>query len=1379
MESKKIIIIAFSILLINSIAIGDVILTEDFEGDVSAWTFGTTGQENKWECGTATYYNGSKSAYISWDGGTTATYKKDAESTSWLEKEVDLTGYSNAYLSFYWKCEGQGGALPRDYGEVYVNNDRVSDYREFVSQSSWTQKTSINLSSYVGGIVTLKFKWHNNSSAGNDPPFCVDDIEITGTAGHDFATLDYATDSRSMQDTTVGVGSEVTFHIVAKNLGTVSESSPIKWICTGGSPTIDGENTGILAPNSTEHHIFSLNWTAPSSPDTCFVKFYTDLATDSDHSNDTTTVKITVLDIQSLPVIENFDTVSPPNLPTGWSVENTNTDIYTWITNIEYPYSPLNSMAIHGNPIKAMNDWFFTPPISLQSGTTYKISFWYSISDSSTEHKIEVKWGNSNSSSGMTSGPIFADTTNSTSYIRGNCNITPTSNGVYYIGWHGYGDANNSKLFIDNISITEWYEHDFATLSHSEDNRSMFDRVVTPNDSISFHIVAKNTGTSTESSPIKWTCTGGSPSSDTDENTSTLAPDSTENHIFSPVWIAPSTPGIYYVKFYTDIASDMNHFNDTTTVKITVCNPQSVPVTQDFDGVTAPDIPEGWSVESNNDDGYLWYVDDITYHSFPNDMRIFNNQYKSMDDWFFSPPLFLESGKSYNISFYYGSEGITYNQNLDVMWGTSATSEGMTQGPIFTDTTDYQGKLVFNYNSGNGTIIPTYDGVYYVGWHGYSNTPQGFLCIDDIEITQDTTHNFATLDNATDSRSMQDTTIVAGSSITFHIVAENLGTIAESSPIKWICTGGSPTSDIDENTASLSPNSTEHHIFSPSWTAPSIGGIYTVKFYTDLADDIDRSNDTTTVQITVLDMCSGLPITEDFESGFDKFDNAINNDVDWILNDSLYHSSTHSSWNSYGINNENILIQTCVMDLTSEVDPYLKFWHIAKTEGGNDKCYVDISVDLGNTWLPLPGFLYLGSALDFSTKGYFDEDSYSDWGTGDETPDNTWWKQEIFDLSGYTVASQVMLRFRLVSNSAINRYGWLIDDISIKELTVPEEPFNPNPEDYADSVCICCTNLSWTNGLGTESLDLFFGTDYSAVNSMDPSVKIIDNQYADSYTFADRLLSDTQYYWKILARNNEGETPGSLWRFTTIYCDTTKLEDFETGDFSSFSWIHSGDANWFIEDSVVCEGIYSAQSGNIGNNQTSELSINMDIELDGYITFCKKVSSESNWDKLVFYIDGVEQESWSGELDWSCAVFPVSAGLRTFKWSYEKNITGSAGDDCAWIDCICFPSAEITQPNPPENVTINIVGNDVQLNWDDVSEANIYYIYRSLYPYSGFSKIDSSFVNSYTDTDAALTSTSYFYRITADNSAKGGIFAPDIIPGSGSKARIRRKDRIK
>ena len=69
----------------------------------------------------------------------------------------------------------------------------------------------------------------------------------------------------------------------------------------------------------------------------------------------------------------------------------------------------------------------------------------------------------------------------------------------------------------------------------------------------------------------------------------------------------------------------------------------------------------------------------------------------------------------------------------------------------------------------------------------------------------------------------------------------------------------------------------------------------------------------------------------------------------------------------------------------------------------------------------------------------------------------------------------------------------------------------------------------------------------------------------------------------------------------------------------------------------------------------------------------KKVSSESGYDYLKFFIDNIEMDSWSGEDDWSLETYSISPGTHQFKWEYAKDFSVSSGADAAWIDDVVFP----------------------------------------------------------------------------------------------------------
>jgi murein tripeptide amidase MpaA len=132
-------------------------------------------------------------------------------------------------------------------------------------------------------------------------------------------------------------------------------------------------------------------------------------------------------------------------------------------------------------------------------------------------------------------------------------------------------------------------------------------------------------------------------------------------------------------------------------------------------------------------------------------------------------------------------------------------------------------------------------------------------------------------------------------------------------------------------------------------------------------------------------------------------------------------------------------------------------------------------------------------------------------------------------------------------------------------------------------------------------------------------------------------------------------------------------EDFETGNFAAMAWQMSGSLPWTITTTSPYQGTYCARSGAIGNSLSSIMSITLNVTTSGTISFHYRVSSESGWDYLRFYDNGVEKAKWSGEVPWTEAGFAVSAGTHTFSWRYTKDGSGIGGSDCAWVDLIVFP----------------------------------------------------------------------------------------------------------
>ncbi|MDP8220954.1 MAG: dockerin type I domain-containing protein, partial [Candidatus Stygibacter frigidus] len=131
-------------------------------------------------------------------------------------------------------------------------------------------------------------------------------------------------------------------------------------------------------------------------------------------------------------------------------------------------------------------------------------------------------------------------------------------------------------------------------------------------------------------------------------------------------------------------------------------------------------------------------------------------------------------------------------------------------------------------------------------------------------------------------------------------------------------------------------------------------------------------------------------------------------------------------------------------------------------------------------------------------------------------------------------------------------------------------------------------------------------------------------------------------------------------------------EGFESGDFSAYNWVLSGDAEWFVSGSYPFEGDYCAQGGNVADDQDTAIEIELEFPQDGILAFAWKVSSEANYDFLQFYLDDELFSQISGTVAWTQVGYELEAGVHSLRWNYHKDYSVSAGSDIGWIDDVFF-----------------------------------------------------------------------------------------------------------
>ena len=238
-----------------------------------------------------------------------------------------------------------------------------------------------------------------------------------------------------------------------------------------------------------------------------------------------------------------------------------------------------------------------------------------------------------------------------------------------------------------------------------------------------------------------------------------------------------------------------------------------------------------------------------------------------------------------------------------------------------------------------------------------------------------------------------------------------------------------------------------------------------------------------------------------------------------------------------------------------------------------------------------------------------------------------------------------------------------------------------------------------------------------------PTFEVYEN---DDYISIEYVSSDNAYYWDagssvIINVNVSVSEDAPVGHSSIAWLDIGSLnsdyeslmsiplnigmlmDNFESEGFSTHDWRFAGQNEWFIQGQEVFDGDFSIRSGAIGNNQTSEISVEYNVLNQGNINFFAKASSEQGnsgtiYDYLSFNIDNEQMVVIGGESDWDEYSFMVTPGLHTFRWVYEKDNAGSSGQDCAWLDNIIFPPGSI----PPLNIDFGDLNEDDNINVLDV-----------------------------------------------------------------------------
>lgn len=431
---------------------------------------------------------------------------------------------------------------------------------------------------------------------------------------------------------------------------------------------------------------------------------------------------ITTCTATNLPYSQNFDSAIEPNLPACVILQDLNGG-GSW--GILYDddvatASPPNAIYYSWNAATAGNDWFFLQGLNLVAGKTYTLNFKYKASDGPDFlENLEVKYGLEPNAAAMTSAAIFSEINISTNlddpFTNASVTFTVPADGVYYLGFRCFSDADQAFLIVDDISV------------ESCPTPTQVSAISTLPTSATVSFTSAGSSFVVEYGPAGFTPGTGATAGGGTVITGTASP-------ITITGLSADTPYDIYVRQNCTSASE---FSGNAKVSVrTLCTPTAVPYLQDFTTAVEPNVPGCTSLQDLNG-ATTWgtFTPNAAWGFNGRALRYVYDASTGGNDWFYLQGLNLTAGKQYEISYKYGSTDPLYPERMRVSIGVEAESAAMT-----TVLADYP-NIVANAAAPFAKLdrvlfsVPA-DGAYYIGFQSRSLPDQFTLYLDSIVVRE-------------------------------------------------------------------------------------------------------------------------------------------------------------------------------------------------------------------------------------------------------------------------------------------------------------------------------------------------------------------------------------------------------------------------------------------------------------------------------------------------------------------------------------------------------------------------------------------------------------------------------------------------------------------
>jgi len=406
---------------------------------------GATGASYHWAASTAAASHGPAAPHGGTYFGWLYCYLANTTYNPYYLTTAPLSLGADAKRVSYWYWIGTDTVANPLYVEISTDNQAtwttLYTHANTSNTLAWYQNT-ISLAAYANTTVYLRFKGVSNyNSAMTD--LGLDDIVVENIPAAPIFSL--TPTSWDFGQTQINTTPTKQFTISNTGGGTISVSS----INISGSYYSLTVNPAPVSLNAGQSATFTVQY-APTATGT-----HAGTVTITDNRT-VTTVNLngTCYDptVTTFPWTENFDSVTVPALPSGWTSIDNNADGDYWKTWSTYPNSSPNCASIYTDYNSANDDYLVTPPIVLTGNQ--RLKFYTRAYSTSEPDEISILLSTTTPTAAAFTNELMASTAvNYTNYTMYTVNLSAYTGTCYISFTRKNAPADGWYLILDDVLI--------------------------------------------------------------------------------------------------------------------------------------------------------------------------------------------------------------------------------------------------------------------------------------------------------------------------------------------------------------------------------------------------------------------------------------------------------------------------------------------------------------------------------------------------------------------------------------------------------------------------------------------------------------------------------------------------------------------------------------------------------------------------------------------------------------------------------------------------------------------------------------------------------------------------------------------------------------